>query len=164
MRKLFKKRLLGIPVAALLILALTAGVVAAGYVVVSGTVTVEVEEAFTVEYSLVGSPYVWTAIPIDEPMAAITGAYPGDCMDIWVRITNDSSNDLWGKVSVVPRTLEAFNLTYHGTYSALFEGGVSVPGGGERIARVTACVAGDAAPNTYTIDITVTRDDPSAYI
>ena len=160
MRKLFKKRLLGIPVAALLILALTAGVVMAAYPVVSGTVTVGVNEAFTVEYSLDstnGSDGTW--LPVTDGFAeAITGAYPGDCYTVWVEITNASSNTLWGRVNVVPRTPAAFDIT---SSSNLFSStGVNIPTG-SFVRSFTACVEGDAAPNTYTIDISVERDDPT---
>ena len=154
MRKLFKKRLLGIPVAALLILALTAGVVMAAYPVISGTVTVEVEEAFTVEYKADSLGILWTTASNGFTIP-ITGAYPGDCVTIDVRITNASSNTLWGMVNVVPGTPAAFDIT---SSSALFSTGVNIPPG-PFVRSFTACVAGDAAPNTYTIDISVERDD-----
>ena len=156
MRKLFKKRLLGIPIALLLVLALTAGVVATGYVVIQGTVTVGVNEAFTVHYSLDGAASSPTWVSVTNGFAIpITGAYPGDCMTIWVKITNASSNTLKGEVSVAPRTPAAFDLS--GMTSALFNGGMNIPPG-ETVRSFPACVAVDVpAPITYTIDISVLR-------
>ena len=153
MRKLFKKRLLGIPVALLLVLALTAGV-AAGYAVIQGTVTVQVLEAFTVEYSWDGGD--WT--PAEDGFHFDIDAHPGECATLGVRITNNSSSALLGKVSIVPRTAGWLDLS--GMTSDLFNDGICIPGGGGLVERSgTLCVFGDAAPDTYTIDITVTRDD-----
>ena len=163
MRKLLSRRWRGLPVGiitALLALVLISGGVLASYAVITGTVTVEVNEAFTVEYSLDGGT-TWAPPTGGLPNGftiSVTGAYPGECMDIWVRITNASSSALQGEVSVVPKTQDAFALTYP-TLPALFAtGGVSVPGnGGSVTGRVNACVASNAPPATYTIDIKVLR-------
>ena len=153
MRKLFKKRLLGIPVAVLLILALTAGVVAGGWTVIQGTVTVTVEEAFTVHYSLDGGT-TWLSAQDNFHFDIV--AKPGECATLGVRITNNSSSALLGKVSIVPRTAGWLDIQ---STSALFNGGICIAGGSTEARSFTACVEGDATPGTYTIDIVVLRDD-----
>ena len=155
MRKLLSRRWRGLPmgiIAALLALVLISGGVFAAYTVVQGTVTVEVLEAFTVEYKAPSlGVTTWTSLSgVNIP---ITGARPGDCVTIEVKITNASSKTLLGEVIIAPKTPAAFVIT---SPSALFNGGMNIPSGStER--SFTACVADDAAPNTYTIDISVLR-------
>lgn len=160
MRRLFKKRLLGIPVAVLLVLALTAGGVVVAYGVLSGTVTVTVEEALVVEYSW-DEGTNWDTVT-DGFTYAVTGAYPGECHEFMVRIQNNSSASLWVTVT---HTLTSWPSGGHGKVSItgvstdLFSAGISVPGNTTLTKTGLGCVAGDAPDGDYVFGVTVERGD-----
>ena len=160
MRKLFKKRLLGIPVAVLLVLALTAGV-AAGYAVIQGTVTVQVVEALEVEYSW-DNGTTWHGVT-DGFTYTVSEAYPGECHAFQVRIKNYSSSSLWVTVThtedSVPEGGDG-KVTIEGVGTDLFDGGICIPGNGTEYTRTgRGCVAGDAPAGDYKFSVSVTRDD-----
>ena len=96
MRKFLKKRLLGLPVAVLLILALTAGVAATGYAFLSFTTTVYVDEPLLVEYNLwgqYGGDSNWRSLGVDPESLTVWGS-AGDTFEIDLRINNRANNPL----------------------------------------------------------------------
>jgi uncharacterized membrane protein len=153
MKKLFVGKYRRIPVAlltAVLIMLMGAStILAAGYTVVNGTVTVRVVEAFEVEASWDGGATWFEVDPVFD--YEITGAYPGDVHTVLVKVTNNSGNTLSATLDVAGPS--EIDVTFLPTSLAL-----NVLGGTYVSWNVTGVVASDAAPGDYVLALSLSRD------
>ena len=155
MKQFLKKRWRGVPVgiitAVLAVCLLTGGVFAA-YHFLSGTIDVTVGEAITVYYDWPGDSQewiLWTGSPL-----TITGAYPGESVNIGIRICNASSVTLnvVGTATITAAPSDGWTSI---TWSGLPNGGIA--NGSCWEGTVTGTVADDAPTGNYTLSLTFSR-------
>ena len=152
MKNFLKKRWHGIPIGIIAMLALV-GIVAAGsYTFLSGTIDIKVEEAVTVQYDWPGDGLGW--LDWDGSSLTITGAYPGESVNIGIKICNASSAAL--DVNMVA------TLTGHpsgGSGKLTVSGGPagSIAGNSCWEGVVTGTIAGDTPPGDYSVTLNFNR-------
>lgn len=158
MKKLFIGKYRGIPVALLtLVLLMTIGagaVLASGYTVVNGVITVSVLEAFTVSYSWDGD--AWTELPASEDPyeLTITGVYPDDSHTIGIRVENLSNNTLGATLSYWLSDAPDWNgLTFDPVGPQLY----NIAGGATWETTISGNVSASAVPGDYTVSFSVQR-------
>ena len=164
MRKFLKKRLLGLPVAVLLVLALTVGVAATGYAFLSFTTTITVDEPLLVEYNLegrYGGGDEW--LPLGDEASLTVQGSAGDPFNIALRINNRASGSLW-VTTVVTGDTEWFDITGLPDGSVPASDGVDIDSP-EWQGMMTLKIKGNTPPNMkneageggYTVTLTFKR-------
>jgi len=151
MRNFLKKRWHGIPIGIIAVFILVGVVAAAGYTFLSGTVSVEVKEACTLQ-TWNGDSWIDRGKDFSITLDSV---YPGESYSVPMQVINDSSASL---TVTGTYTLTAYpddgwaKVTVGGGFS----GGISCQ---EGITRddLTLTVTGDAPPGTYTVAINFNR-------
>jgi len=152
MKDFLRKRWHGLPLGIITVFALVGVVAAAGFVFLSGTLDMQVEEACTLQ-TWDGSSWVDQE---DGFSITLSSAYPGESVVIPMQIINVSSSDL--TVTGV-YTLSAYPSGGYGdvTVSGGFSGGIVCTQGTGTRDDLTLTVANDAPPGTYTFTTNFTR-------
>lgn len=153
MRKLLKRRLVGIPLVAILVLILATGSALASYAAISGTVTVEVLEPFTAGYRINSSSEDdWVDITGSTFEIDAGSVYPGYCANLDFRVHSDATVPILARIAIVSPSGITFT-----SGSALFTTGINVPAEDLIVRSGIVCADHDAAPGTYNVTVTLYR-------
>ena len=152
MKNFLKKRWHGIPVgiisAVLAVCLLGMGVYAA-YTFLPGVVEVQVDEAITVYYG----PN--STLLVEDFTVPISG-YPGESVNVTLRITSASAGDLTVKAAITGCP-PGMTWSAVGDLAGLFSSGVVIPGKGSEVDDIVCTLSGEIVPGNYTVNFTFSR-------